>query len=267
MFATGLQLGGDTDHLVEIQQALGLKTWTPEAHQKKITEYQDLLGAERRDETIYQQMSQRSIEQFRSERAFKDWNTPGRSAILVLIGVSNENIIGIKRHCWVSPFALDLVGRVSHSATYVFPLQQATSIHDALPVLLFQLLRLKRTQLVGPKREGVLADIGAYAVADNSGEKVNALSLLAKRVVQLFEPQETIYLVLDRVDRCWNDDQYDLMHILVDIISCGECSMKILAVADSTTWICNLRSINVPCPEQLGEVVMSQRIKYDPLSE
>ena len=280
---TVLQRDNESSHLIQIQQALGLPTWAPDAHKEERRLHWKRIGYEFDDEVQYEQMSSNRIKDFCRGSTFTDWETSGRSAMLMLVGFTNPSISESKHYCWVSPLALDLLDRLESRdgpvphASYLFPWRRQKSVHIALPVVLLQLLRHERQQLGSPEqREGLLADIYAHAAlalpaaGDEKVEaqkielqKMEALERLAIRVVRLMKPQETVYLVLDRVDQCWDEDHGDLMRILTRMIGLAACHLKILAIADTTTWTTKDRDIKIEPPAMFKSIVMKQRARCD----
>ncbi|ORY63321.1 uncharacterized protein BCR38DRAFT_475297 [Pseudomassariella vexata] len=262
-------------HLMQLQELLGVPEWTPEAQQQNLAHYRRLLDYERDRESIYEQMRSGSVERFQSESDFAEWKSSKASKFLVLIGVNHRSISEGKRHCWISPIALDLGDRLSRNplaffALYVFPPLQSTSIHIALPILLVQLLRLLRSKLAGNEQlEGLLAAAKYYSGWKDQGDKdddtsghlkkLEALTSLTTRCIRLLEPNETVYLILDRVDQCQEEDQYDLVRILVDMMSQVQCTVKVLMVADHVAWRVNLKAFKLQDSTEPKEVVLQQQ--------
>ncbi|KAI1500935.1 hypothetical protein F5X99DRAFT_384417 [Biscogniauxia marginata] len=252
-----------SSHLIEFQELLGLPDWTPGSHRLDLEHYLQHLNSERNTESIFEQMRTGSIERFRREPEFVEWEQPGQSAVLLLIGANNSAIADGKKHCWVSPFALDLDARLSRNAsaphaTYVFPPPSAnTSVYTALPIVLVQLLTILKSKLAaGDEKRGALsAAVKAYAALEApqdddedfyGGEKVTALGVLTTQVFRMFEAGETVYVILDRVDQCLERDQYDLMEILKDLLLQVECVVKILMVADRVSWQVAQNAVKLP---------------------
>ncbi|KAJ1326368.1 hypothetical protein MN608_07815 [Microdochium nivale] len=84
-----------------------------------------------------------------------------------------------------------------------------------MPIVLMQLLMTRRSRLAGgtEKHERLLASIQAYTnrptpcsrddeVDQVWHDKMDALSIVATRVMQLFANTETVYMILDRRDQC-----------------------------------------------------------------
>ena len=273
---TELQQDNDSNHLVRIQQALVLQTWTSNRHKTDRHQYRQLVNYEYGEETRYERMTDERINNFRRSSAFMEWETPSRSGLLMLVGATNPGISQFKHHCWISPLALDLIDRLGDSAganphaSYLFPFGRQVSMFFAMPVLLLQLLRHKRKQLGDPEqREDLLANINAYIeLRQRESEdlklleqKIEALEKLVALVIRLFKPQDTVYLVLDRVDLCPEDEQDDLMRILTCMIKQAACSVKVLIVADVTMWKVSDRSVSVGCQATFKRAVMQQNVR------
>lgn len=266
--------------LIEVQKLLGLESWTSEAHKSALLQYRSGLNAECAEEVNYERMSSNS--KLWNNPISDEWKKTDQSRLLLLIGVNNENISQGKRYNWISPFVLELADRLAReggmetlAAVYVFnPVSRSrSSIHTAIPVVLLQLLQYRQRVLGGgfpTHREDLMASLHKFAAAktsedeeDDEGDKIDALKELAAHVLNLFDSKATVYIVLDRVDMCRDQDHYELIHTLATVMQRARCVVKVLAVADPVGWTVNMKSLGLPNASQLAVLELRQRMLYD----
>ncbi|KAJ3860238.1 hypothetical protein EV359DRAFT_85520 [Lentinula novae-zelandiae] len=273
---TELQQDRNTAHLLEIQNALGLGSWTPVIHRKMLAEYRTRLFYEHDEEVIYQQMTQKEIEQLQCTIPFADWAKPHFSSVLILRGINNENLSQGKIHNWLSPLPLHLIRQFhedganpQYHATHIFdPADPASrSLFKALPVILLQLLWPHRANLgsnVDGQYETLMAALHDYIACplSRSDEKAQALGNLAAQVIGFYKGERCpVYIVLDRVDQC--SEHYELMSILVNkIIKGAPCPVKVLLVAGSMNWPTQ-SFFRFDLPVHIQEIVMKQKFLDD----
>ncbi|KAJ3891041.1 hypothetical protein GG344DRAFT_77313 [Lentinula edodes] len=273
---TELQQDRNTAHLLEVQNALGLGSWTPVIHRKMLAEYRTRLFYEHDEEVIYQQMTQKEIEQLQCTIPFADWAKPNFSSVLILRGINNENLSQGKIHNWLSPLPLHLISQFhkdganpQYHASHIFdPADPASrSLFKALPMILLQLLWPHRANLgsnVDGQYETLMAALHDYIACPLSrgDEKAQALGNLAAHVIGFYKGQRCpVYIVLDRVDQC--SEHYELMSILVNkIIKGAPCPVKVLLVAGSMNWPTQ-SFFRFDLPVHIQEIVMKQKFLDD----
>ncbi|KAH7869167.1 uncharacterized protein C8R40DRAFT_1060150 [Lentinula edodes] len=271
-----LQQDRNTAHLLEVQNALGLGSWTPVIHRKMLAEYRTRLFYEHDEEVIYQQMTQKEIEQLQCTIPFADWAKPNFSSVLILRGINNENLSQGKIHNWLSPLPLHLISQFhkdganpQYHASHIFdPADPASrSLFKALPMILLQLLWPHRANLgsnVDGQYETLMAALHDYIACplSRSDEKAQALGNLAAHVIGFYKGQRCpVYIVLDRVDQC--SEHYELMSILVNkIIKGAPCPVKVLLVAGSMNWPTQ-SFFRFDLPVHIQEIVMKQKFLDD----
>jgi len=206
-----------------------------------------------------------SIERYRRSDEFSAWDQSSKSALHVTIASNHDFISYGRHHCWFSLVALDMDGRLRRLesvpyATFVFkPPNSDTTIFEAMPVVLIQLLRFLKSRLIeeNEKRERLLVtarkyqDVPTPAAHDDGDnqawhDKLDALAAVASQVLQLFGSTETVYIVLDRADQCCARDQHGLFVVLHDILAAASCVVKVLVVAGNVGW--TLCERDVQCP-------------------
>ncbi|KAJ4491003.1 hypothetical protein J3R30DRAFT_3753763 [Lentinula aciculospora] len=137
-----LQWDQNTTHLIEIQNALNLASWTPENHRKKLLDYKFWL--------YFEHMKKK----YTNKYASMDWSKARLSSVLILQGINNENLNEGKTHNWLSPFALDFAEKLYDNNTN--PPSNAVYIcdlADSASRALFTALLMVLLQLLWPKRE------------------------------------------------------------------------------------------------------------------
>lgn len=281
LWHTELQRDNNTSHLIEIRTLLGLTSWTAEAHQEALKEYKLRLNRERAEETNYEQLSLGS--KLRRDPVIAEWETSGQSRLLLLVGVNNENIAQGKRYNWVSGFALELADSFASVPTSAAPVAvhvfdpidrlHPQSIHTALPIVLLQLLRHRQRELgvkFAEHREAIMAAVYKFSALETSEneddedeDKVNALKDLAVKVVSLYERTATVYIVMDRVDICRDQDHYELIRTLATIMQQAQCVVKVLLVADALGWEVTIKSLGLANTSQLSVKELRQGMLYD----
>lgn len=157
--------------------------------------------------------------------------------------------------CWVSPVAIAMITDLSLSpenpvhAYHVFP-AQGELLYRAFSVVILQLLRQKRQVLRNRSQcdelRTELYELQKYEGKDQKhmetdDDRLCALRKVALRVMSFFEESETVYIILDRADRCCNwkkgiDHRKPLLKALVKMVEAARCKLKVLVVIDRYQW-------------------------------
>jgi hypothetical protein len=208
--------------------------------------YRDALKSSNHDDTaseILEQMKDARLQKFKQNDAYQSWQVPRLSRIIILVARNHE--YARTRHCWASPIALSEIDHLeANSATYAYytlPVMDRTSLHQVVPSILFQLLRLK-LKVLGPggRLEDLNSKVGEYenvaAAIEDSEEKILSLHKVVTSVINYFEAGETVYIIVDRVDRCEEDQQLLLLHTLTQLMERGRCTTKVLVIANTVGW-------------------------------
>lgn len=237
-----LQEDSDNSKLVTLQGLLGLSSWTPEAQQNRIEEYRQALERAHRDCRIFEWMDEAAIEKYKRCQAIRDWEASSVSSVLLIVCV-NHGRLPRKDHCWLSPLALNLVHSDQSSqkalAHYVFDYEVRTSIHAVMPDVLLQLLRLQKhsdLSALAPKLEKYRSSFDGEGRVRNETKAKEALTDAALTIARLLDPQKEVHIILDRIDRCVEEDQLDFMTLLNRISEETKCCLKVLAVASKSYW-------------------------------
>ncbi|KAJ2901776.1 hypothetical protein MKZ38_001396 [Zalerion maritima] len=296
------------DLILRIKSGLRLATWTLESHQEAFSKLKTLMSYAMADEEYrYEQMALGRIERFRKTNTFLSWDAEGESRLLLLVGENHDSLIYESRNCWVSPFALNLIDRLtpSHSAHDALPptpppsdiatcpatgavcasfvfhsrsiRESPITMYDVVSVIALQLICTCREMLC-EKQETLDEVLAAFTEArekmNSSGYEdecalINTARDLLISVLDLFDETDTVYIVLDRIDRCREVDHYDFLELLGDIVgrSCnGEqkaCAVKVLAVANREGWEGECESIRKRHKGMVEEKILKQGLLYE----
>ncbi|KAK8094980.1 hypothetical protein PG997_001665 [Apiospora hydei] len=147
-----------------------------------------------------------------AQPAFHAWLDSPRSCVLVLAG---RNQVHEAAHCWLSLIAIELVKRLSKSSTpelFTFFMVGERGMDDTfdhtLSTIAYRLLSRHR----GVLRNKVAYDRLWTALQDYRNMKADesarrhevhrALRNVVLAVLDLFEPGQTVWIILDRLDQC-----------------------------------------------------------------
>ena len=242
-----LQKGHDHDRLVEVQRFLYLDSFSEEEHRKEwkrhaqAVETDGDLNAE-----ILHQMRGSKFHAFRTDKEYQSWIKSERSCLLVISGY-NDDSIALTYQCWASPIAARTVEDFDRQEfrpfyAYYAMVQNGKLLHDILSVILLQLLRQKSSALRDEQRYSELRTrlSNLRQVDMNDKGRVEAMEKVAVRVVAFFDESETVYIVVDRADRCRDLEKADhrkmLLKVLVKMVEEARCRLKVLVLMDGRSW-------------------------------
>jgi hypothetical protein len=92
-----------------------LGQWSSKQQRKELEDYRKALEGSIRDDEMsefLEQMNGARLQKFKQSDAYKRWQEPGLSQIIILVAKNNENASESTRHCWVSPVALSEIDYV-----------------------------------------------------------------------------------------------------------------------------------------------------------
>ena len=241
-----LQNAHDHDRLNEVQRLLKLDDFSEEAHRKEWDKHNeavdkdDDLNAE-----MFQQMRGSKLDSFRASEDYQAWAHSERPCLLILSGY-NDISLEVDQ-CWLSPIAaatvkdFDQQDIVPIYAYFALP-QKGKLLYDVIAVSLLQLLRRKSGSLRNEGRHAELrTELGRFQQTEmDEGHKVLAMERIALRVIDFFEESETLYIVVDRADRCRDPKAVDhrkaLLRMFVKMVEAARCTLRILAVVNGYSW-------------------------------
>lgn len=202
----------------------------------------------------FEQMRDDRLRTFEKSPNYRNWSESKSACLLILSGYNERSILD-EDQCWLSPIALNRIEDLSHPenaaiiAHYLLPQQRQTVIHDVLPTVLLQLLSQKCQALRDEEEFAELcAELRQYGnlstspgISDaNEDARISTLQKIALRVVNFFAESETVYIIVDRIDRCTYPGKADhrraLTKALVKMVEGAKCNLKILAVINGYDW-------------------------------
>ncbi|MCJ1244750.1 hypothetical protein MMC30_001950 [Trapelia coarctata] len=249
-----LQNGHDSDRLNEVQRLLKPDDYSEEKQQIEWDNHrQAVLSDDQLNAEPFQRMHGPELDSFQGSKDYRSWIQSEHSCLLILSGCNNESISHID-HCWLSPIALAGVkdlrqqGSSPIYANYVFP-REGKLLYNVLPILLLQLLRQKRHALRDEKQYAELCtELRKLQqdkdLTDKDGvpeyDRIDALEKVALRVISFFDKSETVYIIVDRADRCRDVGKVDhrkaLLKAFVKMVEAARSKLKILTVIDGNSW-------------------------------
>ena len=242
-----MQKGHDHDRLNEVQRLLKLDDFSEEAHRKEWDKHNeavdkdDDLNAE-----MLQQMRGSKLDSFRASEDYQSWAHSERSCLLILSGYNNISILEVDQS-WLSPIAAAAVKDLDQQdvdpiyAYFALP-QKGKLLYDVVAVILLQLLRRKSSTLRNERRHAELrTELGRFQQTGvDEDDKVLVMERVALRVIDCFEESETLWIVVDRADRCRDPKAADhrkvLLRIFVKMVEAARCKLRVLTVIDGHSW-------------------------------
>lgn len=251
---TELQQTQDDNRLNQIQQLLKLDGFSEETQSKELEKHRQAIDSDDQlNAEYFQQMRGQELDLFKGRESYRLWIMSEQPCLLILSGYNNKSIYRSDQ-CWLSPVAIatieDLIqqGTRSTYAYYVFP-QRGASLYDVLPMILLQLLRKKSHALRDEKQhselKAELSELRRYEDLSRENEKceddrVAAVHKVALRVINLFDESETVYIIMDRADRCRDWREFDhrkvLLEGLVKMVEAARCKLRVLVVVNGYDW-------------------------------
>jgi hypothetical protein len=90
-----------------------------------------------------------------------------------------------------------------------------------------------------------------------------SLEKLANSVLRLLKPSETVFLFLDRVDRCKKDSRMALLHTLTKALQTAQCTMKTFSVISRLDWHMNSNDLE----KVFGELVVTHKDQQERVND
>ena len=226
---------------------MNLDDFSEEEHRRQWDKHgQAVDGDEVLNTEIYQQMRGPELKSFQASGDYQQWKSSERSCLLILSGYNNIGILG-GYQCWLSPIAVAAVKDFGQRAIrpvyayYALP-QNGKLLYGVVAVILLQLLRQKSRALRDENRHAELrTDLGKSRQGGmDEGDRVAAMERVALRVIDLFDESETLYVVVDRADRCRDlktvDHRKMLLKVFVKMVEAARCKLRVLTVIDGYSW-------------------------------
>jgi hypothetical protein len=253
-----LQEGHDSDRLADLKAMLGLETYSQEHEMEVFAKYQRDINAYLDQSWIYfERMQGLRLETFKAHPDVQAWQSSPDSRMLLLAGYNHESMYS-SGECWLSPFAVDTIASMGNSgqadpyAFYILGRGELDLFPQVLSSIIVQLLVQNRQALrIEAQHAELRAEIKEYHEAANVGDKEHeehkysdkALRLLQKialRVLNMFEPTQTVWIIIDRVDRCKLGSKFNhrkkLVKTMVHLVERAKVKVRVLAVVNGFDW-------------------------------
>jgi hypothetical protein len=247
-----LQDGQTGDRMNKIQQLLDLNHYSRESELKLLKKYQSDLNTEFDLNWIFlERMHGKRLEAFKSETKFQEWRDSIHSRMLILAGYNNDSKYS-SRHCWVSPVALDIIESLRDSeqsnpyAFYVAGLRESETFTQILSSVILQLLIMNTDALQNEiQYNELMSEIHEYRSSAESKRDYNDktstyLQNVAIRILNTFDSTRSVWIILDRVDRCRNHPKSNyrkkILKAMVHLVENSKAKIRVLAVVNGHDW-------------------------------
>ena len=186
------------------------------------------------------------LDSFRASEDYQLWKESERSCLLIL-SCYNDISIHQAYQCWFSPIAAATVKDFGQEeirplyAYYALP-QNGKLLYDVLSVILLQLLRQKSGALRDEQRHTELrTELGKFhQTGMDENDRVLAMERVTLREIDFFDESETLYIVVDRVDRCRDPKTVDrhkmLLKNFIKMVEAARCKLRVLTVINGRSW-------------------------------
>ncbi|KAM3072727.1 hypothetical protein ACMFMF_007060 [Clarireedia jacksonii] len=235
-----------------VQEFLQLDSFSAESQK---AEFNDYCYALRTDPQLnaryFQQMNSGGLRYFRASPIYSKWSSSEEPSLLAIWGYNNIGIWNAS-HCWLSPVATSFIEQLRPDDLHAYIIvKQDEYAHDILAKIVLQLLRCKPEALTDEKRYSELSpDMVAYQRIYNGNQssmrtddrtKIDIIERIATRVISFFEPSDTVYIIIDRVDRCsiktsGTNHRKALLNALEAMVKIATCKLKVLAIINGYDW-------------------------------
>ncbi|KAF4462795.1 hypothetical protein FALBO_10392 [Fusarium albosuccineum] len=251
----------DLKSLGQICTHLGIESFSSEDHFDQLQRHKGNVAAYFWSKTwLGEQESDQQLGRVLSDPGYQEWLVSESSGVFILSG---ENDFNGASHCWASPVALNLIDQLTKdgneaSDTCVFYLLGHQEHDDTclrvLTSLVFQLLKSNKEALRDKAQlDELLAKLTRYSRLPRSpseeNSKQDSLAEVVLRAVKMIPADKTIWVVLDRVDKCCDQLQADspggrrprkgartLLRTLGSLTRGMATKVKILAVVNRADW-------------------------------
>ncbi|KAL3303785.1 hypothetical protein RB213_001158 [Colletotrichum asianum] len=256
-----LQENTDKINLEKISKLLGVLPLPDDNRHANLSRHQGNVAAEFSWKNDYSGATvEERMQAVENDSFYQEWLVGSQSRVFVMSGVNdNRNA----RHCWVSPMALNVVARFksdksrADSSLFVFYLLGLRDEDDTwdhvISFLTYKLLELNKRALRNEEQcRQLWADLRSYADlrADSAKAKptdvTEKLERIALAALNMFDAGKTIWIILDRVDRCHvmpgqsrktnRKGGRSLLRMMVQSAEKSSVTVKILAVVNRADW-------------------------------
>ena len=246
-----LQEHNDTMTLNQIGSLLNLHDFSWEDRHSELDSHRRNVEIEFWPKTWHdEQERMQQIGQITADQDYKFWRESKSYGLFVISG-ENEN--DRAHNCWASKVALDLINERLTTDTCVFHLfgrhENENTCLYVLSSLVYQTIHLNKKILRDQAQlDEIFAKLRRYQRAMDDSDKQKALEDVASRVLKMISRDKAIWIVLDRVDRCWSHAQHqspsgrisrqgarEILNSLSKLALKGG-NIKVLAIVNRTDW-------------------------------
>ncbi|KAI8957894.1 hypothetical protein F5Y11DRAFT_63345 [Daldinia sp. FL1419] len=252
-----LLLQGDAhNYISRLQELINIPTWSLALFEsEELGSYRRSLQDEAYyEQGVYEQVTYGGVRNLGPGDAISQWSTDGNSSMLILTGVSNANIMPIKRHCWLSPLAIgvsDMEREVQNPhAFFLFRWPNGRSLSAAIPIIVAQLLRRRGSNPLEPHKLALTSHAETFARLNSDGadaeedRNTDTIGQLLYNTIKIFSQGETVTLIIDRLDTCEEMERNEFLRILAKTFKEANCIVKVLVVTQwMTDWRPNEREL------------------------
>lgn len=250
-----LQEANAAERLRELQSLLNLGTYSRENELKLLRKYrQDVEKYFELQSLHLERMEGARLASFHESPEVRGWRTSSHSCMLVISAYNDESLYS-SRECWLSPVALDVVASFEGVenpdplAFYILMYKDSDSLPRVLSCIALQLLTLKPKGLQDQGQYAELcAELEEYREQVPSGitdsprtgiaEETNANSHIQKvllRILNLFDGTKTVWIVVDRADRC-KGHRMKLLKAFASLVKEAKVKVRVLVVVNGYDW-------------------------------
>ena len=246
-----LQEHNDMMMLDQISTLLNIHDFSYEDHHGQLDRHRRNIEAEFWPKTWHGEQERiEQLGQITTDESYKAWRKSKESGVFV---ISGENDNDRAHNCWASNVALDLINKMPITDTCAFhlfgPQEHEDSHLHVLSSLIYQVLHLNKEILQDQTElDEMLAKLRRYQRAEDESDKQKALEDVVSRALKMVSRHKTVWIILDRVDRCCSQTQHQsptgrrsrqgaraILNSLSRVALQG-ASVKVLAVVNRTDW-------------------------------
>lgn len=251
MVPLGLQKGHDSEHINKIQSLLGLGDYSAELENNAIEKYRKDFEVDAfMNSPFLERMTGSTMDTLKNHEDFTRWLRSDGSRLLLLVGYNHYSIQSANQ-CWASPISLEMMDRVKEDnredeswAFYTSGLRgEGDVLSRAVFTIALQILRQNRSEV---QRDEPLEELRA-AIQDyqgvaqrGDGETTASLQKVALKALNLLDPSKTVWIILDRVDKCREQSRKPigraLLKIMVYLVEKAKPRVRVLAVVSGLDW-------------------------------
>lgn len=250
---TELQENNDGNRLTHVQAMLFLEMASRKPDWTLLDTYQHDLDLLFEDWLYVELMTQHELDNFDNAAEVRTWKQSSHSQVYLLVGYNHESCC-LSNQCWVSPVVLHMTRKLKHMsnadayAFYLIGHQEPTNIQHILSIIVLQLLEQSRVSLRNEEQYTELCaelqiyrkSVEVHGRSGDSRDTNEALERVALKALNMFAPTETVWIFLDRVDRCRSSSRKAngkrLLKALVHLVEKASLKVRVLVTVNGYDW-------------------------------